>query len=253
MSFDATKAVMASDLRPPSLKLAAASFAHLLSDTTCQLNPSVATIGRYCGGITACQARRLIHQLIDMGILEVIGNHSGGKPTSTRSYALNLDRLSPSLERATTSTGATPGADAPDPSHGCAPPLAPVRATTSTDASQTKDEQRMNKVVNKEGASKRLKASKRCPDDFQVTTEMLEWAEQKCPHVDVDLQTEVFRNHEFKDAKTDWPAAWRNWMLRNISGHQLPQAHSRIPKHKHFAGSGPIFTESPPETIDACH
>jgi hypothetical protein len=34
----------------------------------------------------------------------------------------------------------------------------------------------------------------------------------ECPLVDIKAQTTMFLDHTFKDAKTDWPATWRNWM-----------------------------------------
>jgi hypothetical protein len=58
------------------------------------------------------------------------------------------------------------------------------------------------------------RASKRCPNDFEVTDDMKAWAAENCPNVDLARQTAAFRDHEFKTAKRDWPAAWRNWMRR---------------------------------------
>lgn len=43
---------------------------------------------------------------------------------------------------------------------------------------------------------------------------MREWAKQEAPTVDVDAETAAFRDHEYRTAKTDWPAAWRTWMRR---------------------------------------
>lgn len=52
------------------------------------------------------------------------------------------------------------------------------------------------------------------PDDFQVTEAMRQWAAKECRGVDVDRETENFRDHEFKDPHTDWVRAWRKWMRR---------------------------------------
>lgn len=54
--------------------------------------PSIASIGRKCR-IKSRQAQRLVHRLIDIGLVSVIENSSGGKPGSTRRYRINLDRL----------------------------------------------------------------------------------------------------------------------------------------------------------------
>ncbi|MFC0504252.1 hypothetical protein [Micromonospora costi] len=57
----------------------------------------------------------------------------------------------------------------------------------------------------------------RIPDDFEVTEGMAAWAAQQMPHVNVQTETDKFRDYwrakAGKDAtKTDWPATWRNWM-----------------------------------------
>ena len=54
--------------------------------------PSIAAIGRKCR-IKSRQAQRIVHRLIDIGLVSVIENSSGGKPGSTRRYRINLDRL----------------------------------------------------------------------------------------------------------------------------------------------------------------
>jgi phage replication O-like protein O len=56
------------------------------------------------------------------------------------------------------------------------------------------------------------RGSKRVPEDFAVTPDMLEWAQKTVPSVDVEFETGNFRDHEYKQAHTDWPAAWRKWM-----------------------------------------
>jgi hypothetical protein len=56
--------------------------------------------------------------------------------------------------------------------------------------------------------------ARRVPADFEVNAEMRKWATEACPHVDIDRQTEAFRDHEFRNAHKDWPAVWRQWMRR---------------------------------------
>ncbi len=51
---------------------------------------------------------------------------------------------------------------------------------------------------------------------FLMTSEMLVWAGEKAPAVNLDRETERFSDH-FKgtgEPKADWPATWRNWMRR---------------------------------------
>lgn len=67
--------------------------------------------------------------------------------------------------------------------------------------------------TNGEGTPK-PKPSRRCPEDFVVTDAMRAWAREKAPGVDVERATDSFRDHEYPRAKSDWPAAWRNW-IRN--------------------------------------
>jgi hypothetical protein len=67
--------------------------------------------------------------------------------------------------------------------------------------------------------------SKRCPADFAITAELLAWAAQKVPGVNIEAETENFRDHEFKDAHTDWPATWRKWMRRSAT--EIPRGTSR--------------------------
>jgi hypothetical protein len=52
------------------------------------------------------------------------------------------------------------------------------------------------------------------PDDFLITNAMHLWARDKCPHIDLEYQTELFRNHVFLKPHTDWGKAWRTWILR---------------------------------------
>jgi hypothetical protein len=59
----------------------------------------------------------------------------------------------------------------------------------------------------------------RIPDDFAPTAEMLQWARRETPKVNLQRETENFRDYwtakSGKDAsKRDWPATWRRWMRK---------------------------------------
>jgi len=59
----------------------------------------------------------------------------------------------------------------------------------------------------------------RIPDDFAPTVEMLQWARRETPKVNLQRETENFRDYwtakSGKDAsKRDWPATWRRWMRK---------------------------------------
>lgn len=63
---------------------------------------------------------------------------------------------------------------------------------------------------------KKKSGSKRVPQEFQVTEDLLAWAKENTPGVDIKLETGNFRDHEFKAARVDWPAAWRKWMRNSL-------------------------------------
>lgn len=66
---------------------------------------------------------------------------------------------------------------------------------------------------------KELKRGTRLPKPFVLTSEMINWAVEKHPLVDFNLQTESFIDYWTaqpgqKGVKSDWVATWRNW-IRN--------------------------------------
>ena len=63
------------------------------------------------------------------------------------------------------------------------------------------------------------KATKRCPADFLVTTELQQWARERAALVDIRAETGIFRDTEFAKAHTDWSATWRAWMAKEQRRH----------------------------------
>lgn len=66
-------------------------------------------------------------------------------------------------------------------------------------------------------SGKRKKAPpprKRCPADFQITQELRAWAATNAPDVNLERETESFRDWEFRTGRRDWPATWRTWMRK---------------------------------------
>lgn len=49
-----------------------------------------------------------------------------------------------------------------------------------------------------------------------------EWAKQHTPNVDFDTEIAMLRDHQFRDAHSDWDAVIRNW-LRRAQKHARPQ------------------------------
>lgn len=62
--------------------------------------------------------------------------------------------------------------------------------------------------------AKPKRGSKRCPDGFEPTVEQFQAMQAECPGLNLASETRNFRDWEFKDAKTDWAAAWRRWMRK---------------------------------------
>lgn len=80
-----------------------------------------------------------------------------------------------------------------------------------------REEKKREEVKQEHGAAK-PRPSKRAPADFKPTDEMLAWAKAKHPFVDALAETESFLDYEYAQAKTDWVAAWRNWIRRSDNG-----------------------------------
>lgn len=77
--------------------------------------PSMGTIAQKIR-LSRMQARRVVHGLIEDGLVSVIGNENGGAPGATRKYRINLDQLTGGADvagraRATASAAATGNAD----------------------------------------------------------------------------------------------------------------------------------------------
>jgi hypothetical protein len=56
------------------------------------------------------------------------------------------------------------------------------------------------------------------PEDFEVADKDVEWARAEHPSVNLYLETQKFRDHEFHQPHSDWRRAWRNWIRRAADG-----------------------------------
>jgi hypothetical protein len=54
------------------------------------------------------------------------------------------------------------------------------------------------------------------PPDFEVTAEMRQWAADNHPSVNIERETEKFRNRDFKRQPSDWKSEWKNWIIRAV-------------------------------------
>lgn len=83
--------------------------------------------------------------------------------------------------------------------------------------------------------ARKPRATKRCPVDFVVTDEMAEAARAECPGLDLQRETTKFRDHEFKQAHSDWVATWRNWIRRAYEA--MPNARGSPPSETPYQRS----------------
>lgn len=81
-------------------------------------------------------------------------------------------------------------------------------------------------------ASGASRPTRKAPKDFTVTPDMAQWAAEKCPLLtiaDIERETEMFRNHTFGRAISDWLATWRNWLLKEQKFRESkPQYQTRL-------------------------
>lgn len=102
-------------------------------------------------------------------------------------------------------------------------------------------------------AGRKPRAIRRCPDDFDAAP-LRQWARSEAPQADFDRELAKFRDHTFKTAHSDWPAAFRNWLRRaSDDAAKRPQsfmAEKKDEMAKWFKGTS-LDTSTQQEYIDA--
>lgn len=88
------------------------------SDDDGRCFPSIASMAKKTR-LSDSQARRVVHDLINMGYVQVVGNKNGGAKGSSRRYKINIKLLTATID-ATPSADARGSTDAGDDWHGCA-------------------------------------------------------------------------------------------------------------------------------------
>lgn len=84
--------------------------------------------------------------------------------------------------------------------------------------------------------------AKKCPASFEVTDDLKAWAVGNAPLVDMATATAAFRDHTFKNAITDWPGAWRNWLRKDQTyaaerkGSRRPTSHNGLSTKNYTEG-----------------
>ncbi len=188
------------------------------SDDSGRSFPSVAAVAKKVR-LSRSQTQRVLHSLIECGLLAVEGNQNGGHPGASRRYRIAMERLT-GRASATGSAGATGVVDAQDGSHPCA-------QTGSTDATLYVNEppKYRQREAPRSPRGSRLSAEWVLPDDWKA------WAQQERPDISdpairriADSFKDFWLSKPGKDGtKLDWPAVWRNWIRRERKSNSQPQ------------------------------
>jgi hypothetical protein len=91
------------------------------------------------------------------------------------------------------------------------------------------------------------RATRKCPETFEVSIDMQAWAKTEAPGVDLRRETDKFRDHTFKTAHSDWLGAWRNWIRRSAES----RSPTRAPQGRHSAAAAAIFDMDSQEFMNA--
>jgi hypothetical protein len=96
-----------------------------------------------------------------------------------------------------------------------APPKEGERTRTQAERTRTQDTEKDKEEEKKDPpASRGPRASRKCPEQFEVSDSLREWASANTPGADLGRETDAFRDHTFRASITDWDGAWRNWMRK---------------------------------------
>jgi hypothetical protein len=94
-------------------------------------------------------------------------------------------------------------------------------SASEADKKRTREEKRREEIKERNDAkpspapSPKTKRKTAVPDPFDITAEMIVWANDRAPAADLTLETEKFLNYWKAKGETraDWVASWKNWML----------------------------------------
>ena len=103
-----------------------------------------------------------------------------------------------------------------------------IQKNSVADVSDHLEKEKEKEKEKRESASlPKPRPSKKAPEDFSVTEDMAAWAKAEHPSVNVKSETAKFLDHTFDNARSDWPATWRNWIRR--SAEFAPKSSAPIP------------------------
>jgi hypothetical protein len=187
------------------LKLVLLAFANFADDSG-KCWPSRSRLSELTG-FNPRQVQRIMKKLRDGGFIFPIAYAAGGRNKSTV-YQMTFEKgdiPDSLLER----KGDIPDSLSDDKGRH----LEPQRETFKTIKGDTGVSPTVN-TFNRTVKKTRERATRFVPTDFLVTEDMQLWAREKAPGVDIDMETEAFRNWEFKTARSDWVRAWKGWIIR---------------------------------------
>lgn len=64
------------------------------------------------------------------------------------------------------------------------------------------------------------------PSSFAISDQLMRWAIATRPDLDIELEIQKFRDHEFKTPRSNWEATFRNW-IRNARSPSLGKNNGR--------------------------
>lgn len=93
-------------------------------------------------------------------------------------------------------------------------PPKPVTETEAVAVTVTETEAGAGEAASPLPPAKGRGRSRSVPPGYVISDQLKRWAMETRPDLDVDLEIEKFRDHEFKDPRSNWDATFRNW-IRN--------------------------------------
>jgi hypothetical protein len=92
MSWKALSIALEARIAPPTTKLGLVVLADFMNEKTGRLDPSLDTLAEKIG-VSRDQARRIVRELSQRGLISVIANFTGGRPGTTQQYRLNFEAI----------------------------------------------------------------------------------------------------------------------------------------------------------------
>ena len=178
--------------------------------------PSIASLAAQAD-VSTRHVSGMLHDLEKLGYL-TIQEHSG----KSNSYTLHLARPTNHSSGVRQDSGVIHSSG--DPRTTGHPPTN-HSSWVPTNCGSSKPSYRTVKEPSSEPSGEaRAKRAHRIPADFAVTDDLRAWGYKKSlTDADMDRATERFVNYwqGSGKSKSDWPATWRSWMLREIDDGRL--------------------------------